>query len=386
MATFDLEGLREQIDDIDRQLIELLDERARRVSQVASAKGRGTAPVSDPTREARIVARALEWLEQHPHATIPAASVRRIFNVVMQESRAWQAGRSVAFLGPQGTYCHLAAMEALGAAGSLRPEKAIEGVFASVGSGKTTYGVVPIENSIEGPVGQTLDLLGSTDVVIVAQVRLSIHHAALSSSQDLSLDDVKTVYSHPQALAQCRKWLSTRLPGARLVPTSSTASEIESLILDVGSPPDWIVLAGRHVAELYGLHILEEGIADNPSNATLFATIRMREAHRPRSADDEFFPTGEVAQWKTSVLLTLPHAAGALYKALQPIGEEGVNMLRIQSRPVPEHPWEYKFFVDLEGRSTDPAIERALEGLRGATGTLQHLGSYPLLDLSPRRG
>lgn len=268
----------------------------------------------------------------------------------------------VAYLGPEGTNTHAAALalhETAPAPLELAPEATIRGVFEAVAAGRADRGVVPIENSTEGGVGQTLDSLFELSPVICAEYVAEIHHFLLGRS-DVVLAEVEQVLSHPQALGQCRSWLAAHLPRAEQVPVASTSAAARRAAQDGHR----VAIASELAAELHGLAVLRRDIEDQEHNATRFVTIAPGDA--PPSGRD-----------KTSIVFTTRHERGALRRVLTILDEAGLNLTRIESRPLPEHRWQYAFFTDLEGSRHDAAVAGALDQLHDVCGTVKVLGSYP---------
>ncbi len=263
----------------------------------------------------------------------------------------------VAYLGPPGTFTHAAARQAFSADAALLPVEGIPGVFAALAAGTASEGVVPVENSTEGGVGVTLDGLLETAARISGEVVLPIEHCLLSSAS--SLGEVTAVHSHPQALAQCRRWLATHLPRAATVAAVSTGAAA----LTVRGDPRAAALAPRLCAELYGLGLLAESLQDQSDNRTRFLVLS--------AADHE--PTGHD---RTSLAFSTRHECGALRRALETLDRHGANLTRIESRPSGQL-WEYVFFVDVEGHRSSAPLSAALDELAGSCVSLKVLGSYP---------
>jgi chorismate mutase / prephenate dehydratase len=265
---------------------------------------------------------------------------------------------SVAYLGPPGTFSHAAARRAFPERAAWLAGATIDAVFESVSAGRAAFGVVPIENSTEGSVDVTLDCLVESALLICRELVLEIEHCLVAKHRDRSR--YGRISSHPQALAQCRGWLARELPNAELVAASSTARAAE----DAAGSDDLAAISSKLAAELYGLEVVAEGIQDRASNATRFVVVARQDA--PPSGRD-----------RTSVAFSLPHQKGALRQALEIFDGVGLNLSRIQSRPLPGRLWEYRFFADFEGHRADPGAAAALEELAARTGSLRVLGSYP---------
>jgi chorismate mutase/prephenate dehydratase len=269
----------------------------------------------------------------------------------------------IAYLGPAGTNTHAGALGLFGDEVTHReayqPEHTIRAVFEAVAAGRADRGVVPIENSTEGRVEQTLDCLLELSPVICGEYVAEIHHFLLGTP-GTALSAVKTVLSHPQALAQCRAWLDQHLPGVEQVSYASTAAAAR----DAAKTPNTVAIAPELSAELYGLAVLEREIEDQKNNATRFAAIAL--ADRASTGRD-----------KTSLVFTTRHERGALRRVLEVLDDEGINLTRIESRPLAGRRWEYAFFTDLEGSRFDARVARAIARLEAMCGMVKLLGSYP---------
>lgn len=263
----------------------------------------------------------------------------------------------VAYLGPPATFTHLAARLRFGPDEGLVPVDSVAEVFARVEQGTARAGVAPVENSIEGAVTHTLDELSRTSLRICGELYLPVSHSLLARC---ARSEIRTVYSHPQVFGQCRRWLRSALPGIPQMETASTARAAERAVAEPGAA----ALAGRLAAELYGLDCLEEHLEDRAGNTTRFLVLG-RETPPPVGRD------------KTSLLFHVEHRAGALVRALQALSGHGINLVRIESRPVPDSPWRYQFFADIEGHREDPPVRLALETLRKSCTLCSELGSYP---------
>jgi len=349
-----LEELRKKIKEIDDNIIALLRERAQIARRIGEIKEEMGIDVYDPSQERKI----FEHLEGLGDDNLPAFSLKAIFREIISASRVLQRPVVVAYLGPEASFAHMAAKSHFGKSGTFVPQPSIAMVFEAVERGKANWGVVPIENSIEGSVNLTLDKLITTDLSIRAEIFLRITHCLMSQGGDLSA--IKKVFSHPQALAQCQGWLRANLPWAILVEVESTAAAAKL----VKTEEHAAAIASKAAAEVYGLTILAEGIEDNTTNTTRFLVMGRGKGK----------PTGKD---KTSLLFATPHVPGALYKALKFFAEREINMLKIESYPVKDRLWEYLFFVDIAGHREDREVDLSLSGLRSASTFLKILGSYP---------
>ncbi len=275
----------------------------------------------------------------------------------MDEKKKTGAERTVAFLGPPATFSHMACLQHFGNSVCMLSESSIEDVFEAVEREKADYGVVPVENSTEGPVSLTLDRFISSEVKICAEIMTRISHDLLSLSGDAW--DMKKIYSHPQALSQCREWLRKNFPHLRLEEAASTAKAAQLAADDSKAA----AIAGSLAASLYGLKAVAAQIEDQPNNLTRFLVLGHRGAER----------TGRD---KTSVLFIVSHAPGTLFRVLQVFYERGINLTRIESRPHKGKPWEYVFFIDFEGHATDPHVAQALGEVKERVLFVKLLGSY----------
>jgi chorismate mutase/prephenate dehydratase len=350
--------LREKIEQTDREIVRLLNERAAVSVEIGKAKRTEGREVYDPSREA-MVYRRLETLND---GILSEAALRGVFREILSASRFLQTPTTVAFLGPEASFSHQAALAHFGGGIAAIPTATIPEVFDEVERGKQRWGIVPIENSAEGSVKTTLDKLISTPLTIRAEVYLRVRHCLLAGGDDM--DALRKIYSHPQALAQCQVWLRTHLPGVPLIEVESTAGAARR----VRENKQGAAVASILAAEVYSLHILAEGIEDNPANTTRFLVI----GPKPGKAGG-----GITGQDKTSILFGTPHVPGALQRALTPFAEAGLNLMRIESFPMRDRMWEYLFFADFAGHIEEEKTRQCLHELEGQTAFLKILGSYP---------
>ncbi len=348
-----LEELRQKIDALDNRVLELLRERAGFVHQVGELKHKTGESYYAPEREEAMLQR-LTAAETGP---LPAASVRAIYREILSAMRALEQRIIVAYLGPPSTFSHQAAIAHFGSAVEFLPERTIAGVFEAVERARAHYGVVPVENSLEGSVNPTLDRFMETTTQICAQIFLPVELALLGRGP---LGSIRKIYSHPQPFGQCRVWLAEHLPAAECVEVSSTARAAELAAAEEGAA----AIASRLAGEMTNLPVLVPAVQDAASNVTRFFVIG------PRSAR----PSGED---KTSVMFAVKDQPGALALALEPFEQAGISLTRIESRPSKRRPWEYIFFADLAGHAEDPKVGRALEDLAGVCSFTRILGSYP---------
>ena len=349
--------VRAEIDAIDAQLIELLNRRAKCAQQVGEIKAsHGDAGyIYRPEREAQVL-RRIQEINPGP---LSNESVTWFFREVMSACLSLEQALGIAFLGPLGTFSESAATKHFGHAARLMPQVSIDDVFREVEASHADYAVVPIENSTEGAIGRTLDLLLTTPLKICGEVVLRIHQHLLSS--ETSLGNISKVYSHAQSLAQCHEWLNRSLPNAQRIPVASNAQAAQCAAAEAGTA----AIAGEAAAERYQLPKLASSIEDEPNNTTRFVVLGRQEA-RPSGRD------------KTSLIMSAHNRTGALGKLLAPFSESGVSMTRLESRPARHTLWEYVFFVDIEGHREDPAVATALAELGQRAAYLKVLGSYPV--------
>jgi len=350
-----LAPLREQIDGLDRELVALLNRRAgvvMRVGEIKRAAGEAV-PIYAPDREQAVMARVRKANE----GPLPDACVEAIWRELMSGSFALERPLRIGYLGPAGSFSHLAARKKFGASVEYVEFTDFPAIFDAVARGHADYGLIPVENSTHGGVTASLDCFLDTPLKIAAEVLVAIHHNLLSRTP---LDQVKKVYSHQQALGQCRRWLQAQLPHADAIATLSTSEAARIAAGEEGSAAIGSTLAAR----LHNLPILFENIEDNPNNTTRFSIIARQNA-RP-SGDD-----------KTSILFTTEHKAGALTEVLNVFRDHGLNLTRLAERPSQRMNWEYYFFIDIEGHADDPKVAAALAEARTHCLQLTVLGSFP---------
>jgi chorismate mutase/prephenate dehydratase len=353
-VTRELPELRAAIDAVDDKLLELLNERARLVQEVGHLKQSRNQPVFVPHREQQIV----ERLSGHNAGPFPSDAIRPVFSEIISACLSLEQTLRVAFLGPEATFTHMAARGRFGLSARYVPAATIAGVFAEIEKGLADLGVVPIENSTDGVVNSTLDVFMDSDLVISSEIVIQVSQCLLTRSG--TLDNIQKVYSHPQALGQCRGWLGANLPKAALIEVASTALAARLAKDD----PVAAAVASELAGHLYDLKIAKEKINDEVRNVTRFLVI----GHKPaaRSGRD-----------KTSLMLSVKDQPGILYKVLAPLANGGINLTRIESRPSRKKIWDYVFFVDLDGHVDDAEVSGAVEALRGACEAVKVLGSYP---------
>ena len=356
MTENSLNSLRDQIDGVDRQLLELISERAKLAQQVAQVKselGDGSMYYR-PDREASVIKRVLE----HNQGPLSDEEMARLIREVMSACLALEQQLQVAFLGPSGTFTEEAAYKHFGHSIQTLATTSIDDVFREVESDNANYGVVPIENSTQGIVNSTLDMFLESELSIVGEVELRVHQHLLSNAQQMS--DISVLYSHQQSLAQCKKWLETHLPGIKRVPVSSNADAAKRAAAEKNAA----AIASETAAAVYDLAIQYKNIEDSPDNTTRFLIIGKQEV-------------GLTGDDKTTLLISARNKPGALYNLLQPLAKNNVSMTRIESRPSHCVNWEYVFFLDLEGHLKNDTIHNCIAELKAEADLLKVLGSYP---------
>jgi chorismate mutase/prephenate dehydratase len=350
-----IDRLRRQIDRIDDSLLRLLARRAEAARAIGRAKAAGGRGVYVPAREKKILDRL-----DRKRGSLPAAVVRGVFREVISACRALERGIRVTYLGPEATYSHMAAREQFGAAATFVPADSLPQVFEGVERQEVEFGVVPIENSTDGVVTHTLDRFLESPLRIAAEICLDVNHCLLSKRSDPRA--VRRIFSHPQGLAQCRRWIATHYPGASLHETASTAGAAR----EAARQGDAAAIASALAAEVYGLEVLAENIQDLSFNATRFVVI---------GPDDSSAPSGDD---KTSVVFSIRDQVGILHHMLEPFADNRINLTRIESRPLKGKPWEYVFFLDFLGHRKERRVARALAQLEDLCQMLKVLGSYPV--------
>ena len=351
-----LEGLRESIDRIDAELVRLLNERGDIVQKIGSLKREQSGKIYAPSRETHVFRRAIE----RSAGPLPSAAIRAIFREIMSASIALEQPLTVAYLGPQTTFTHLAAMAKFGTSVDYLPNRDILGIFRCVASGAADLGVVPVENSIDGGVSDTLDAFMAYPLQICSELLMEVHHCLMVAGRQTVIEKI---YSKPQVFAQCGRWLGEHYPDAELISVGSTARACE-----VAKEEECAGAIAHFVAAAtYGLTVVHKNIEDVARNVTRFVVL----------AEESCKPSGND---KTSVVVSVQHKSGALHEALVPFRNNGINLTRIESRPSKRNPWEYYFFIDFEGHKDDERALAALREVHKACIYLQILGSYPIAD------
>lgn len=354
MSDDKLTPLRERIDAIDRQILDLLNQRAGVAQEVGHVKAQTNAPVFRPEREMQVLRNAAE---RNP-GPLADDDVQTIFREIMSACRALEKRVTVAYLGPVGTFSEQAVYRQFGHAVQGMPCASIDEVFRAAEAGTADFGVVPVENSTEGAINRTLDLLLQTPLTISGEVSLPVHHSLMTRSG--AMEGVSRICAHPQALAQCQAWLNQHFPAIQRIPVSSNGEAARLAAEDQSVA----AIAGEIAGEKHGLQVVNAHIQDDPHNRTRFAVIgRLRTAS---SGHDH-----------TSLVLSVANKAGAVYNLLAPLAKHGVSMTRFESRPARMGTWEYYFYVDVEGHSDDERMAKALVELKENAAFFKVLGSYP---------
>jgi chorismate mutase / prephenate dehydratase len=348
-----LQEHRRAIDKIDHEIVRLLNERTQHVLAIGAIKLGAGEEIYAPHRELAVLDRICK-LNKGP---MTSESLRAIYREVMSSSLAIEKSMTIAYLGPEATFTHQAAIRRFGSSLRYIPLKTITDVFAEVSKRRAEYGVVPVENSTEGVVTHTLDMFVDSDLKIVAQIVLPVQQCLMSLS---ARDHIKKLFAHPQSLGQCRGWVQNNLPHAEIIETSSNAVSAERAAAEPGAA----AIAGALAAERYGLNVLEFDIQDNLANATRFLVLG-RQCPRPTRRD------------RTSIMLSIVDEVGALHRALAPLRRSAINMTKIESRPSKRKAWEYFFFVDCDGHSENPKLAKAIRQLGRHCNFVKVLGSYP---------
>ncbi len=350
-----LPELRQEIDKLDRQIVALLHERASLVHQVGLIKQDSQSPIFVPEREADLYRKIADL----NGGKLPEGSLRAIYREIISCSFSLEGGFKVAYLGPAGTWSHQASLKQFGSSVELMPMHGFAAVFDAVERHEADYGVIPIENSTGGSVTDAMDLFIGTTLNICAQIQLRICNCLLGNIRP---EDIKTLYSHPQVLLQCRQWIRNNFPAADLVETSSTT--VAAQIAVEKASEGAAALGGALAAELFGLQILESNIQDKASNTTRFAIIGHQKTQ----------PTGND---RTSLCFTVRHTAGSLVSVLEKFKQYGISLLRIESRPSKIIDWEYVFYVDAAGHAEQEPLKTCLDEVADHCSILKVFGSYP---------
>lgn len=346
-----LKTMRSRIDALDGRLVKLLSARARLARRIGNLK-RGF--VYRPEREAEILRR----IARANRGPLSARALQRLFTEIMSACRSLEDHMTVAYLGPAGTFSQEAALKHFGGLAATLPCASIDDVFRQVETGAAGYGVVPVENSTEGAIGRTLDLLLTTPAKVCGEVMLPVRQCLMSKARNRN--DIRKVYSHTQSLAQCQQWLARHLPHAERIAVVSNAEAAR-----LAAKERWAAAIGsKTAAALYDLRLLSRNIEDDARNTTRFLVI----------AEHDAAPSGKD---KTSLILSTRNVPGAMHELLTPLAVNQVSMTRLESRPARTGLWEYLFYVDVEGHRQEARVAKALTELEQIASFLKNLGSYP---------
>ena len=350
-------SVRDQIDTIDDEILSLLKERLNCAKEIGKLKDEGKRAKWDPLRERQIYDR----LFRDNNDNFPKTALKSIFHEIITTCRLSQKKAVVAFLGPEATFSHLAGVKYFGHSAEYKPLESIDDVFAEVEKGRTQYGIVPVENSIEGAVFSTLDCFMKYKVQICGEVRLEISHNLVCRSGNRS--DIQTVASHSQPLAQCRQWLRRHLPSVPTLPVFSTGVAAQM----AANNPNIGAIASSLAIKTYQLQVVVKGIEDYRGNTTRFLVIGKT---APSASGRD----------RTSLLIGLMDRPGALNEILTVLSEENINLAKIESRPIKGKQWKYLFFLDMMGHIQEEGISRGCERLSALCSYFEWLGSYPQSD------
>lgn len=350
-----LEEIRRRIDEVDRSLVCLLSTRIKLAREAGEEKMRSSIPIVDLQREEAVIQNVRHLARDLGVDEMAVASLYRELIAVCRLANAV----SVAFQGEPGSYSEEAAISFFGKEISTQPCTSLKGVFANLEEGRAQYAVIPVENSLQGSIGESYDLLLDSEFKVCGEIELRVSHC-LIALPSADLGSIRTVYSHPQALGQCRTFLEHL--GYEIVPAYDTAGSVK--IVRERGDARCAAIASARAAEIYGMHILARGIEDNPHNSTRFFILASQDAE----------PTGRD---KTSIALALRHRPGSLYSFLSHFSQAGINLTRIESRPTRQKPWEYNFYIDLQGHRKDEVVRNALTQAEADAVFIKILGSYP---------
>ncbi len=350
-----IEELRKQIDAADTKIVSLIAERIRIARDIGKEKRKKGKQIEDAEREARVLENVRSIAREE---NISPEDVESIYRQIVTVSKSVQ-GMVVAFQGEIGAYSEEAAFHFFGSSIQAKPCESLDNVFKAVEQGKAQFGIVPIENSLEGSISRVYDLLLDSSLKVCGETELRVVHC-LIASPETRIDLIKKVYSHPQALGQCQAFLKHL--DCELIPTYDTAGSVK-MIKEKGIT-DGAAIAGTRAAEIYGMKIIATEIEDNPNNFTRFFILAKQDS--PPSGND-----------KTSIVFSVKHRPGALYEFLQDLASRNINLTKIESRPTRQRPWEYNFYLDFEGHREDKAAREALNSLERNSLFVKVLGSYP---------
>ncbi len=355
-----LNPLRKAIDEIDERILKLINDRAKVAQEIGKIKNHHASDYYIPSREKAVLKR----LREKNSGPLLAEAIESIFREVISACRALETNLHIAYLGPAGSYHHCAAQAHFGRSPEFIPADTIRGVFHEVECRRVDYGVVAIENSIEGSLGQTLDYLAHSNNRVVGEIYYPVSHNLISRSE---LHEIERIYAHPQALGQCRQWLESNLPKAQQIDASSNTAGVQRCQTD----PKAAAIASSVAAEMFDVPIQVRGIEDFAGNTTRFFVIGSEPM--PPSGDD-----------KTSLVVFLRDQVGALYSMLEPFKKHKINLTNIVSRPTRQEAWQYMFFLECQGHIDDPELKLTIDDIRDSSLYLKILGSYPHAHVAKR--
>ncbi|WKZ18041.1 MAG: prephenate dehydratase [Candidatus Jettenia sp. CY-1] len=359
----DIEFLRREIDTLDSRIVELLNERARIVLKIGEIKKQNRAQVYVPNREQEVYFR----ITSQNKGPLTNECLIAVYRELMAGSLVLEKAIKVSYLGPEGTFSYFAARQKFGSSVEYIPTRGIDDVFRDVAGGRSDYGIVPVENSTEGGIRETLNMFVGFDVKICAEIILPIHHNLMANC---AKEEIKKVYSKPQILSQCKNWLASNLPSAELVEVSSSAEAARIVKRALESENEgryYAVIANAEMAQQYGLNILFKNIEDDPNNVTRFFVLG-KEYSAPSGRD------------KTAVMCYIKNQAGALLEILEPFKTYHINLTNIESLPTRKNTWEYCFYLDFEGHASNEIVQKALKEISKRCFEIKILGSFPKCD------
>ena len=353
-----LESIRKQIDELDDKIMALLNDRTQLALEIGKLKQAKDAAIYAPARESEIYRK----IDSAPKGALPKDALKSIYREIMSASLALEKPLTVSYLGPEATFTHLASLSKFGSSVTYVPCTSITEVFAEVDHKRADYGVIPVENSIEGAVSHSLDMFIDSDLKICSEILFEISHNLMATG---TIKQIKRIYSKAEVFGQCRLWLESNMPRIELIETGSTSQAAQRAQKEDGSA----AIASKLAATLYNLNILAEGIEDSAHNVTRFLVVGRHMAAKTK-------------QDKTSIVVSIKDKVGALYEMLDPIRKNKVNMTKIESRPSKKKAWDYYFFIDLEGHVNDGPVKKALAAMEERVRFLKVLGSYPSVRAS----
>lgn len=353
----DIKDYREKIDEVDRKIVDLLNARAELAVEIGNIKSQEGKEVYDAKREVEVMKNL-----KKANRMIPEESLRSIYREIISASRSLEKRDTVAFLGPEGTFSHEAAIAVFGSSCDFHPVSEFENIFSEVEKGNAMYGVIPVENSIEGSVNRTLDLLSESNLYIMAEKTIVANQNLVSKEKKLST--VKKLFSHPQPLGQCRRFLLKNLPGVEIKETSSTSAAAKMASKTKNSA----ALASLTASQIYGLNVLQKNVQDYSNSITRFLVVSQLPAGKPLPG----------VKTRTSIAFKLKNKPGELYRLLGVFEKNNINLTKIASRPVPRDTWGYIFYIDFEGHREESNVATALDEILKITDDFKIFGSYPM--------